>query len=1677
MKNFLLLLAGLVLFSTALQAWKTTYVNASVTADNNTAHPGSGYIGFQADVNMTFTEGHLFVSGGSYLTGHPYVIHKPAKGVIDIRNYEYQRIAGTLPPPAGDSILYVDSAAAGSGNGLSWATAFNSLQDALDLASSLDQVKEIWVAKGTYKPTKKAGGGTTDRDKSFAIIPNIKMYGGFAGNEASLDSRDWEANKTLLSGDMGSEGVDSDNVYHVVISIVDVGSALLDGFTISGGNANVYLSDEGGGLLIKNSSPMLTNMIFSGNKAVNGGGIADSNSSPMLTNVTFSGNKASRGSGMFNIAGTPTLNNALFSGNLAGAFGGGMYNGGSTAPVLNKVIFINNQANGSGGGMFNSGSSPILNNVTFSGNSGGGVIGSSGGGMANSGGSPILNNVTFSGNQTGGQGGGMNNQGSAPTLINVTFSGNKGGYGGGMTNKGGSAKLTNVTFTGNSADSLGGAIFNTNKSTSVLINVILWNNQAKGQMGTTSASIFNSTSSANISYSLIAASGGSKAWNDSLGIDGGNNIDTVPGFLKPVNPDEAPTTTGDLKLENSSPVLDKGDPNTDISIFPQDEGGNPVDLAGNPRIFDQSAGGTIDMGAYEYQGPAGTLCPPAGDSILYVDSAAANDGNGVSWASAFNTLQDALDLADTCHQIKQIWVAKGTYKPTKKIVNGLSGYPATARDMAFLLVPNIKIYGGFAGNETSLDSRNWQMNKTVLSGDIGREGDSSDNTYHVVVAVGEVGSALLDGFLITGGNADGFPASFPVKDHDGYFIVPTEGGGVYMSRSSPVFSNITIRKNRAVLYGGAVANEGQEESDQRSSPTFINTVVSGNTVAEAGGGGGGGFFNSESSPVFINTIIQGNSAPKGGGGGMLNFYRSQPVIINTLIADNTAYVGGGVFNSTSGSFVTLINVTLVANQGDSLNGGMYSDSASKIKVYNSIIWNNTAGVNDLGNVYTTSTSTIEFAYSVIQGDYQGDHVLHTSPLFVNGRNDNYSLSPCSPAINAGNNPLYTNAGGDLQKDQDLNNNPRLVGKTIDMGAYEFQGSPAPATRINRQPKDTTVCGRGASFTISATGYQLKYRWQSSKDGKSWAAIAGGTSSTLSISNIQPSDSGTWYRAILTSGCQEKDTSAAATLAVSRAPVITSQPQNQTVMEGESASFGVTATGVTSYQWQSSTDKGTNWGNLTGKTNPTLNLSKVQTADNGNQYRVIVAATCGSVASATATLRVKNSGYCITVNAAPHDMTVCEGSDVSFTISATGASGYRWQSSTDGITWSDMKNETAERLQLSNVHASDSGNRYRVVLNSNCGSITSGPAILHVNATRHTTLNKIICYGSAYRFGGKKISGSGTYYDTLRTTTGCDSTVTLHLTVRPKIETMLNRTVCSGSTYYFGGKEISKSGTYTDTLSSSSGCDSIVILNLQLNTKTTIITQPQNQTICSGSDAVFQVKATGTNLAYQWQSSRNATDWVNITDGTAGTLSLSNMGADQNGMHYRVVINSACAEVTSNTVSLRVDSLPAIIITADQQNPVSKGLIIHLTATGADSYQWAGNPDIQSGLTEASLSVIAKQNGTYTVTGTTVGGCSTSQDYQVTVVSDYKFRIHNIVTPNGDRRNDTWIIENIGSYPENKIRIFDRSGRMIYEREHYDNSWDGTLLGGPLPEGTYYYILTVDHEKKIVKGYFNLIRDE
>lgn len=211
--------------------------------------------------------------------------------------------------------------------------------------------------------------------------------------------------------------------------------------------------------------------------------------------------------------------------------------------------------------------------------------------------------------------------------------------------------------------------------------------------------------------------------------------------------------------------------------------------------------------------------------------------------------------------------------------------------------------------------------------------------------------------------------------------------------------------------------------------------------------------------------------------------------------------------------------------------------------------------------------------------------------------------------------------------------------------------------------------------------------------------------------------------------------------------------------------------------------------------------------------------------------------------------------------------------------------------------------------------------------------------------------------------------------------------------------------------------------------------------------------------------------IRFVAGASGVATVTVTAKDNGG-----TANGGVDQV-QRTFRIAVSSINVPVITSNKGLKVSKGDVVLLTAAGGVSYVWDPSDDIQGSRNQAVLVVRPKANATYRVTATNSAGCTASQTISIEVADDYKVDAVNILTPNGDGINDRFVIKNIDSYPNNELKIFDRVGRLIYNKRSYLNEWDGTLSGRPLQEGTYYYILDFGPGLPKVKGFITIIRDK
>ncbi|WP_166664935.1 MBG domain-containing protein, partial [Pedobacter metabolipauper] len=223
--------------------------------------------------------------------------------------------------------------------------------------------------------------------------------------------------------------------------------------------------------------------------------------------------------------------------------------------------------------------------------------------------------------------------------------------------------------------------------------------------------------------------------------------------------------------------------------------------------------------------------------------------------------------------------------------------------------------------------------------------------------------------------------------------------------------------------------------------------------------------------------------------------------------------------------------------------------------------------------------------------------------------------------------------------------------------------------------------------------------------------------------------------------------------------------------------------------------------------------------------------------------------------------------------------------------------------------------------------------------------------------------------------------------------------------------------------------------------------------------------------------------VNKGTGSAGTLNYRIKAGSSGTAVVTIVVKddggtaNDGADTYSRSFVITVNALSVVAVTSNVGLSLSKGETAVLTATGGVSYRWSSASGIISGQNTAVLTIRPDETATYQVTATNASGCTDVQTITIEVLSDYMaIRTTNILTPNGDGKNDYFIVENIDKYPNNELKVFDRAGRVLFEKRNYDNSFDAIISGSPLTEGTYYYILDFGNAQPKKKGFITVVRN-
>ncbi|MCR9217399.1 MAG: hypothetical protein NXI14_09385 [bacterium] len=677
-------------------------------------------------------------------------------------------------------VVFVDDDAPVGGNGASWQTAHQSLQDAL-AQDYPDRLVEIRMGAGTYRPDRVGGVNSNDPEASFSPryedteSPTgvFRITGGYAGLGASdPDANEPELYRTVITGDLlGDDGPDFTNYDDNTL-------VLFDGF-----NSELH------GLVLEHARQAM---------------VADGNLTIDSCVVRFNAGTENRGPFRF-VGNMLVVKRCTFFKNRSGFFGGAveMYTGNS-ALVSNR--FLSNSAVHQGGAVFDAPSSSpgfsILQNNYFAANVVRGDTGSTGGAAA------IYNHLVSAG---------------STVAFNRSLDGEGGGYGRPSWFLADHYTVFDV-YHENSGIS-GRGLHEQFPSVPISIertNFEPANHYLRGSFvqGWETSESNRPGSYASTRDSIRDNSGEEVLFVDLAGPDG---IIGTPDDDPSPRPD-SPSIDREVDLEGVGfALLDFADLNENGVV---DEP-LPFDLLGNPRSVDTPGigdGGGIDAGAIEFSGDprrlgydrpmSGRRIDPRSGCIgddpirLYVDASAYVSGDGSSWGEALRELSDALIIARTHCGSVEIWLAAGTYLPDFSVPEHRASFRPT---------DNVTILGGFAGWEESADERDPEANPTVLSGDqFGNDDPENpdsilDNAYRVVFVTGDRGGGVIDGVTIRGGHARAreYAQIFSLGEGCVYGTGPySRGGGVSVADGELELINCTVSACSA-YFGAAVSVYGR----------------------------------------------------------------------------------------------------------------------------------------------------------------------------------------------------------------------------------------------------------------------------------------------------------------------------------------------------------------------------------------------------------------------------------------------------------------------------------------------------------------------------------------------------------------------------------------------------------------------------------------------------------------------------------------------------------------------------------------------------------------------------------------------------------------------------------------------------------------------------------------------------
>ncbi|WP_421875097.1 PKD domain-containing protein [Marinoscillum sp.] len=356
---------------------------------------------------------------------------------------------------------------------------------------------------------------------------------------------------------------------------------------------------------------------------------------------------------------------------------------------------------------------------------------------------------------------------------------------------------------------------------------------------------------------------------------------------------------------------------------------------------------------------------------------------------------------------------------------------------------------------------------------------------------------------------------------------------------------------------------------------------------------------------------------------------------------------------------------------------------------------------------------------------------------------------------------------------------------------------------------------------------------------------------------------------------------------------------------------------------------------------------------------------------------------------------------------------------------------------------------------------------------------------------------GTYLVSLTASSnyGCVVEESKNVTVHPLPEPdFMAESVCDGALTYFQDESAINTGTISEYLWDFGDQTNSILANPQkqyLNPGTYEVTlrltSDQNCKADTAKEVVvhdfpianFSVENVCFGFAIQPENqseiaSGTMTYLWDFGDGNTATSRNPSHLYQEPGI-YEVTLTATSGNNCADVITREVEMYPIPEVSAGQDTSVSKGYSVQLQAEGGVRYSWFPLDGLNnSNVSNPIATPLSSTN--YEVTVTNEFGCRNKDTVFVNVMEDFRLVANNVFTPDDNGQNDTWVIQNVETFGDVNVRVYDRYGALVYQSKAYQNDWSGTYGNDILPDGTYFYVITFSESDQKYNGALTIIRN-